>query len=211
MARGNAPRYAGDVLFLLISIGVLIGIPTVAVILTAQDGNPRYELHMGWLRGLSTPIATVTHGLQVKVIGRIRPVDRERLVTSPASGTACVGYWVSRERLTKVELDQATTDFLVEDESGAALVPGGEIALYLDPARGRSGGAVREQLLVEGEVVAVCGFAEWQGDVGGVGDGAGYRGMRRLVLRPRKNHHVVVSNRAEALFDQRRLASRTTT
>jgi hypothetical protein len=89
-----------------------------------------------------TPIAHATHGQLVKIVGRVGLGAKRRL--APLSGRTCV-HWSALVvevggRTARIVLDWSdSVDFLLEDESGTALVRGGprlEVVVLRDYSSG---------------------------------------------------------------------------
>lgn len=176
-------------------------------------------------------IADARDGTTVRITGRIA-VHRDLRLTTPISGRACVAYRVhveSRVRGRKsshwrtVVDDRASVDFVLEDESGGALISarGADLVVDLDHRQGseafrdstpaldaylvrRSAGVdahtpirFREGALELGETVTVVGVARWEDEPGD--SAAGFRDApKRLVLRARGGSPVHVSDTIEA-------------
>lgn len=173
---------------IVLHLGALLGLAGIVL------GRKWYRgrLQRALRRATPTPIAEVVDGV-AKIIGRASA--RGPLLTAPFSGRACIAYAivvadrVGPESVLRHE-STACADFLVEDETGVALVlgryaqlglrvsanraskrgsPEGEAWLATLPSRAGSGIfdrvlVVEEAVLLPTETVAILGPARWRVD-----------------------------------------------
>ena len=175
-------------------IGVLIG--TVVTLVVKSDRRPFEHLVVR----APTPIAAVRDGAEVTILGTAR-AEPGALLASPLTQRPCIAWWTSKRELSDegretihVEIALRCGAFTVRDDSGEALVDGGEggvVVLYLDDATAHRGALDVEHVLPDGARVLVAGVARASGGA----DNSGYRGMRRVSIHVGgKKRPLVVSN-----------------
>lgn len=183
-------------------------------------------------KAVAVPIAEAVEGSLVKITGQLALADTEALA-GPLTGRACAGYTVEvqeRRRSGKsshwhtVISTQDTVSFVVEDETGKALVKphGATLVLVRDAhlssgflndasqrieeflaSHGRSSEGFlgmnkamryKEGVLEPGEEVAVLGLAKWEMDPDPTAS-EGYRGRaKRLVVDMSDEGTLIVSD-----------------
>jgi hypothetical protein len=162
------------------------------------------------LRSFSrTRISEAKSGELVKVVGRVRLLDAP--LSAPTSGRPCALFHkvvidpAAPARRDVVSDDLQVRDFLVDDDSGSALVrvtAGAKLSVRWADRRSdtspsdRPAFDVYESVLEEGHPVAVLGLALWEPDPSpDARSPLSYREMpMRLVLIPMGDAPLVVSD-----------------
>ncbi len=181
-------------------------------------------------------IRDTPEGVDARVSGRLRLVDDQPPLHAPLSGRPCAAWRVvvqerrgsgnNRRWVTIVE-DQASTEFILEDGTGRAVIDGTAITVIVDiddtggigmfeespqlerflTERGisftgllwRKTFRYREGILEAGETVTVAGSGTWEADPSQLG--GGYRDVgKRLLVKALSDGQLLATDDRDAAW-----------